>query len=75
LRGRAGERWVHHSADLRLAIEEIVAGRLSLRAYLRSIRGPVESAIFSWDDPLPGILDLPLFAYSAGKRIHRPKES
>jgi len=75
LRGRAGQRWVHYSADLRLAIEEIVAGRLSLWDYLRSIRSPVESAIFSWDDPLPGILDLPLFAYSAGKRILWPKES
>jgi predicted ATP-grasp superfamily ATP-dependent carboligase len=68
LRGRAGERWVHLSADLRMAIEEIVGGRLSLRDYLRSIRGPLESAIFSWDDPLPGLLDLPLFAYGAGKR-------
>jgi predicted ATP-grasp superfamily ATP-dependent carboligase len=69
LRGRAGERWVHLSADLRMAIEEIVGGRLSLRDYLRSIRGPLESAIFSWDDPLPGLLDLPLFAYGAGKRV------
>jgi predicted ATP-grasp superfamily ATP-dependent carboligase len=69
LRGRAGERWVHLSADLRMAIEEIVRGRLSLLDYLRSIRGPLESAIFSWDDPLPGLLDLPLFAYGAGKRV------
>jgi D-aspartate ligase len=69
LRGRAGERWVHLSADLRLVIEEIAAGRLSLRAYLHSIRGPLEQAIFSWEDPIPGILDLPLFAYSAGKRM------
>jgi predicted ATP-grasp superfamily ATP-dependent carboligase len=69
LRGRAGERWVHLSADLRMAIEEILAGRLSLRSYLHSLRGPRESAIFSWDDPLPGLLDLPLFAYAAGKRL------
>jgi predicted ATP-grasp superfamily ATP-dependent carboligase len=69
LRGRAGERWVHLTADLRMAIEEIVRGRLSLLDYLRSIRGPLESAIFSWDDPLPGLLDLPLFAYGAGKRV------
>jgi D-aspartate ligase len=69
LRGRAGERWVHLSADLRMAIEEILAGRLSLRSYLHSLRGPLESAIFSWDDPLPGLLDLPLFAYAAGKRL------
>jgi len=68
LRGRAGERWVLLSADLRVAIEEILGGRLSLWDYLRSIRGPVESALFSWDDPLPGLLDLPLFANAAGRR-------
>jgi len=69
LRGRPGERWVHLSADLGMAIEEILGGRLSLLEYLRSIRGPLESAIFSWDDPLPGLLDLPLFAYATGKRL------
>ncbi len=65
---------MHLIADLRMAIEEILRGRLSLREYLWSIRGPVESAIFSWDDPLPGLLDLPLFAYAAGKRLLGPKE-
>jgi len=69
LRGRAGERWVHLSADLRVVIEEILAGRLSCWDYLRSIHGPLESALFSWDDPLPGLFDLPLFAYAAGKRF------
>lgn len=68
-RGGAGQRWIHWTADLRMAIEEIAAGRLSLREYLSSIRSPLESAIFSWEDPLPGILDLPLFAYAAGKRL------
>jgi predicted ATP-grasp superfamily ATP-dependent carboligase len=52
-----------------MAIEEVTAGRLSLRDYLRSIHGSLESAIFSWEDPMPGILDLPLFAYAAGKRV------
>jgi len=69
LHGRAGERWMHLSADLRVAIEEILGGRLSWWDYLRSIRGPLESALFSWDDPLPGLFDLPLFAYAAGKRF------
>jgi len=69
LRGRAGERWVHLSADLRVAIEEILGGRLSWWEYLRSIRGPLESALFAWDDPLPGLFDLPLFAYATGKRF------
>jgi D-aspartate ligase len=68
-RGRAGARWVHWTADLRLAMEEVAAGRLSVRDYLRSLRGPLESAIFSWEDPMPGILDLPLFAWAACKRM------
>jgi D-aspartate ligase len=69
LHGRTGERWVHLSADLRMAIEEIFEGRLSLWNYLQSIRGPLESAIFSWEDPLPGIFDLPLFACAVVKRV------
>jgi len=66
---------VHLSADLRMAIEEILAGRMSLVEYLRSIRGPLESAMFSWDDPLPGLLDLPLFAYRAAKRLLSSSDS
>ena len=67
LKARAGERWIHGSADLRVAMGEILNGGFSLSSYLRSLRGPKESAIFAWDDPLPGLLDLPLFAYSLGK--------
>ena len=75
LRGRAGERWIHTSADLRVAIGEILSGDFSFASYLRSIRGAVESAIFSWDDPVPGLLDLPLFAYSMGKRALESRDS
>jgi predicted ATP-grasp superfamily ATP-dependent carboligase len=69
--GRIGERWVHTSADVPAAIQEIKSGRLSLRTYLRSLRGPIESAIFAWDDPSPGLLDLPLLACALGKSILR----
>ena len=62
LRGRTGERWMHLSADLPVAFQEIRNGKLSLRAYFTSLLGPLEGAIFAWDDPLPGLLDLPLFA-------------
>lgn len=68
-RGRTGQRWMHMSADLRVAFEEILKGRLSLWSYLRSLSGPRESAIFAWDDPMPGLLDLPLFACTSGKRM------
>jgi predicted ATP-grasp superfamily ATP-dependent carboligase len=53
---------MHTTADVRVAIQEIFKGQLSLRSYLRSLQPPRESAIFAWDDPAPGLLDLPLFA-------------
>jgi predicted ATP-grasp superfamily ATP-dependent carboligase len=70
-RGRAGECWMHMSADLPMAFQEIRKGRLSLMAYLRSLLKPMESAIFAWDDPAPGLLDLPLLAWTLAKRFLR----
>jgi len=67
--GRSGVRWMHTTADVRVAILEILKGRLSLRSYLRSLQPPRESAIFAWDDPAPGFLDLPLFACMLGQRL------
>ncbi len=61
--GRAGTRWVRMSTDVPAAVHEILRGRLSLGAYLRSLRSPLEFALIAADDPLPGLLDLPLYAY------------
>jgi D-aspartate ligase len=61
--GRTGVHWVRMSTDVPAAIHEMLRGRLSLGAYLRSLRGPVEFALMAADDPLPGLLDLPVFAY------------
>ena len=61
--GRAGVRWVRMSTDVPAAIHEILRGRLNLAAYLRSLAGPLEFALFAADDPLPGLMDLPLYAY------------
>ena len=74
LKAPTGERWIHGSADLRVAISEILNGGFSLSSYLRSVRGPKESAMFAWDDPLPALLDLPLFAYSLGRRMTMSQE-
>jgi predicted ATP-grasp superfamily ATP-dependent carboligase len=35
---------------------------MSPSAYLSSLRGPLEHAMISRDDPLPGIADIPLTA-------------
>ncbi len=69
VRGRAGARWIRMGADLPMAVQEILRGRLSLRDYLNSLRGSLECAIFAWDDPLPGLLGVPLFAAMAGRRL------
>jgi D-aspartate ligase len=73
--GRAGARWVRMSTDFPAAIHLMLRGLLSPGAYLRSLRGPLEFALFASDDPLPGLLDLPLFAfkhlYSAYKGLRR----
>jgi predicted ATP-grasp superfamily ATP-dependent carboligase len=60
---RAGARWVRMSTDLPAAIHEMLRGRLNLRAYFQSLRRPIEFALMAADDPLPGLLDLPLFGY------------
>jgi len=66
--GRPGIRWVRMSTDLAAALSEIRHGRLSAGAYLRSLFGPIESAVFAVDDPLPGLLEVPLSAYQVLKR-------
>jgi len=66
----AGLRWRMTSRDLLVAALEIVRGRLSLRGYMRSFNGST-GPIFAPDDPLPGLLDLPLLGYRLGKRILR----
>ena len=60
---QAGVRWARFSTDVPAAIHEMLCGSLALRSYLRSIRNPLEFSVVAADDPLPGILDLPLFAY------------
>lgn len=61
--GRVGVRWVRMSTDVPAALHEMIRGRLSLGSYLRSLRSPIEFALIASDDPLPGLLDLPLFVY------------
>ena len=65
--GRTGARWVRMSTDVPAAIHQMLRGSLSLGVYLRSLRSPLEFALMALDDPLPGLLDLPLFAY---KRLY-----
>jgi D-aspartate ligase len=65
--GRNGVRWVRLVTDIPAAIHEMLRGRLKPRDYWSGLRSPVQFSAMSLDDPLPGLLDLPLYGY---KHIH-----
>jgi D-aspartate ligase len=60
--GRPGVRWMWPAADLPTAAKEILGGRLSLHQYVQGFRQPLDFATLCRDDPLPGLLELPLQA-------------
>jgi D-aspartate ligase len=70
--GRTGVRWVRLITDIPAAVHEILRGRLRLGDYCRSLCCPAEFSVMALDDPLPGLLDLPLYAY---KHLHHAYKS
>ena len=73
IHGRVGVRWVRALTDLPTAFGEIRAGRLSVGAYVRSLRGPIEFAILAADDPLPALVEAPAaLALAWRRRTARP---
>jgi D-aspartate ligase len=62
-RAPAGVRWVRMSTDVPAAFQEMLRGGLNLREYLKSLRGPLQFALAAADDPLPALMDLPIFAF------------
>ena len=67
--GRPGARWVRMSTDIAAAAGEILRGRLSFPAYVRSLAGPLEFATFALDDPAPPFLEAPHLLASRLKRL------
>jgi predicted ATP-grasp superfamily ATP-dependent carboligase len=58
--GRAGVRWMWPATDVPVAIRELLAGRLTPREYIGGFRGPADFATLTRDDPLPGLVEIPL---------------
>ena len=67
-RARAGVRWVRLLTDLPTAVVEIAGGRMRTRDYVRSLRSAHVEAVFSREDPLPGLAELALLPYLSVKR-------
>lgn len=65
---RPGMRWIRLTTDVPNAVIDIRAKRLHTRDYLRTLRSVNTEAVFSLEDPLPGIYELALLPYLAAKR-------
>ena len=67
-RSGSGISWVRLITDLPAAFMALLGGDISLREYLRSIRNCKVEAVFSSEDPLPGLVEILLIPYLAFKR-------
>jgi D-aspartate ligase len=67
-RQRSGRKWLLEPWDVRSCLVYRKHGRLSLRAWLRSLRGVDEGAWFARDDPVPFLV---LCARLIGKAVRR----
>ncbi|MGA2992084.1 MAG: ATP-grasp domain-containing protein [Candidatus Korobacteraceae bacterium] len=63
-----GISWMRLGTDIPVALQQLVRGTLSWKAYLRGLFSPQDSPIFAIDDPVPALLDVPLMAYLVAKR-------
>jgi len=61
--GKSGVRWVRLLTDLPTGTLGILKGQLGARAYLKTLREYDEEAVFSWEDPLPGLVEMALIPY------------
>jgi D-aspartate ligase len=70
-RAPAGLRWLRLTTDLAAGVPEVVRRQLPAGGYLRSIADRHERAVLAGDDPVPGLLELPLFLASHLRPGHR----
>jgi D-aspartate ligase len=66
--GKAGVRWVRLLTDLPVGVLGILNGKIQGRQYLRSLFSCDEEAVFSLQDPLPGLAEMVLIPYLIVKR-------
>ncbi len=67
-RGKAGFSWIRLVTDFPTGLIDVSRGRLGLREYIRSLRSFSTEAVFSREDPLPGVVECALLPYLWIKR-------
>jgi predicted ATP-grasp superfamily ATP-dependent carboligase len=63
-----GLAWVRMTTDIPAAMLSILGGDTNWKGYLRSLRSCNVEAVFSAEDPLPGLAEVALIPYLAIKR-------
>jgi D-aspartate ligase len=66
--GDSGVGWMRMTTDLPTALMALLVGDIDFRSYVRSVKDCNVEAIFSHDDPLPGVAEVVLIPYLALKR-------
>ena len=64
-----GVKWINWLTDFTYSMKAIVTGKLSICHYFSQLRGLKVKAIWSWQDPLPGLL----FPFMAPAIAHKRK--
>src|SRR5580658_3039318 len=67
-RAKSGVRWVRLTTDVPMALLQVLKGNLKWREYLRSLQRYDADAVFTRQDPLPGLSELCLLPYLFFKR-------
>ena len=68
-KGRAGVGWLRLLSDSPVALSEMLTGRLSISAYIQSIRRTKVESVFCMEDPLPFAAEFALLPYFLSKKL------
>jgi predicted ATP-grasp superfamily ATP-dependent carboligase len=63
-----GQAWMHLARDVVATSQLMMRGRIGVADYLRSLRQKLVFASFAWDDPLPGLMEVPLTIWRVAAR-------
>lgn len=71
-----GAKWIYYRSDLQSALHDWREGKLGVRDWWRSVRGPKVDAVLSWRDPGPFLSELlrGVRLLAAGREL-RPRQA
>jgi D-aspartate ligase len=67
-KGTPGVGWLRMTTDLPASLIALLKGDLDVRGYLRSLKNCRVEAVFTHEDPLPGLAEIVLIPYLMIKR-------